>query len=371
MRYLTTAFLFVVLLLTISACKPEARSPLKPGYDKAELLQLLPVMERTYDSADLGGFKTPAPVNIARVFRSSVSPFKNRFDIWRTSDNKAVIAIRGSIVDTGAMSFTAAFYCYLVPACGKLRLSDSYTFKYKLATREDAGVHLGCLMGLGFISREMLQQIDLLYKDGIRDFIILGHSQGSEIAYFATSYLRYLQADGHLPADIRLKTYCLAAPKPGNLPYAYDYEKITQGGWAMSINNVLDWVPCIGLTLQTVNDFPQISPFIDVKAFLRSINYTPGIKFDEGLQQFSGMVPAINEQLAAIIHRDVYPRVLKANPGYEEPELMKSFDFVRAGLSIPLFPDSAYYKLFPNNPATSQVWENHSVYPYFILVSSN
>ena len=371
MKTLTNTFLLVVVLFSFTVCKPDNNSALKPGYDKEELLQLLPVMERTYDSADLGGFRTPAPENISRVFRSSVSPFKNRFDIWLTADHKAVIAIRGSIVDTGAMSFTAAFYALMVPASGKIKLSDSFTFEYKLATSADAGVHLGCLMGLGFISRELCEQVSLRYKEGIRDFIILGHSQGSEIAFFATSYLSYLRADGKLPADIRFKTYCIAAPKPGNLQYAYDYEKITMGGWAMSVNNVLDWVPCIGLSLQSVKDFPQINPFNDPKAFLQSINYTPGGGFDEGCKQFSNLVPAINERLTEIIHSEVYPRVIRANPGYTEPELMKSFDFVRAGLNIPLFPDSAYYRLFPNNPATSQVWENHSVYPYYILVKSN
>jgi len=371
MKTLTITFLLAGILFSFTACKPGHNSELKPGYDKDELLHLLPAMERTYDSADLGGFKTPAPENISRVFRSSVSPFKNRFDIWLTTDRKAVIAIRGSIVDTGAMSFTAAFYCLMVPATGKIKLSDSFTFEYKLAGTQDAGVHLGCLMGLGFISRELLEQVSLRYKEGIRDFIILGHSQGSEIGYFATSYLRYLQDDGKLPADIRFKTYCIAAPKPGNLQYAYDYEKITMGGWAMSVNNILDWVPCIGFTLQSVEDFPKINPFNDPKAFLKSINYTPGKGFDEGLEQFSGLVPAINEQLTQVIHRDVCPRVIRANPGYAEPAVMKSFDYVRAGLNIPLFPDSSYYRLFPNNPATSQVWENHSVYPYYILVKSN
>lgn len=368
MKTLNLTLLLVALLTAGTACKQNLHEPLKPGYDKAELARLLPVMERTYDSADLGGFKTPEPVNITRVFRSSVSPFKNRFDIWLTGDGVAVIAIRGSIVDSAAMSFTAAFYCHMVPATGSIRLSDSFTFGYQLAADSSAGVHLGCLMGLGFISRELLEQVDLRYTEGIRDFIILGHSQGSEIAYFATSWLRYLQAGGRLAADIRLKTYCIAAPKPGNLQYAYDFERITAGGWALIVNNVLDWVPCIAMTLQSVHDFPPVSPFNNPKAFLKSINYTPGASFDEGFKQFSGLAPALNEQLTAIIRRDVYPRVIRANPGYVEPELMKSFDYVRAGLSIPLYPDSAYFRLFPNNPATSQVWENHSVYPYYVLV---
>ena len=179
------------ICLSFAGCNQTKESAvLAPGYDKAELTALLPVMERAYDSADIGGFKTPAPEGIKRVFRSKVSPLMNRFDVWNTSDNKAVIAIRGSIVDPGGLSFTAAFYSPMVPAVGKIRLSDTKTFEYKLAELDGAAVHLGMLLGLAHISGELVSQIREQYGKGVRDFIILGHSQGSGIGFLATSYIR-------------------------------------------------------------------------------------------------------------------------------------------------------------------------------------
>lgn len=362
--------LAVFLYFSFNGCGDKKSTTINPGYDKAELTALMPVMERVYDSSDIGGFKTPEPVKVKRVFRSKVSPLMNRFDVWLTDDKKAVIPIRGTIVDTAALSFSVAFYAHMVAANGKIKMSDNKYFEYKLAELPGATVHIGILVALGLISDELLAQINKQYADGVRDFIILGHSQGSGIAFLATSYIRYLQKDGKLPADFKLKTYCIAAPKVGNLDFAYDYEKLNSN-WSITVNNVIDWVPYIGITMQTSQDFPKISPFHDVKGFLKDVNYAPGDKFDEGYKKFVNVVPDAITELNTVIHQFVYPRIVKAMPGYVEPELMKNADFERIGPTVPLIPGAEYHKLFPNDPAKFQVWENHSVYPYYILVKTN
>ncbi len=372
MRSLALFIAITVTCLAFTGCQEKkTSSAILPGYDKTELAALIPVMERAYDASDIGGFKTPEPEGIKQVFRSKVSPLMNRFDVWITKDNKAVIAIRGSIVDPGALSFTAAFYSPMVPATGKIKMSDTKTFEYKLAELPGAAVHLGMLLGLGHISDELVSQIKEQYGKGVRDFILLGHSQGSGIGFLATSYIRYLQKDGKLPADFRLKTYLIAAPKVGNREYAYDYQKITNGGWALAVNSILDWVPCIGLTFQAAIDFPKISPFYDMKGFMASINFIAGPKFDATYNQFLALGPALTKQMLTIIHENVYPRVIKAMPGYVEPALLGSFDFERSGDLVPLFPDDGYYKVFPQDTVHFQAWENHSVYPYYLLVKSN
>ena len=372
MRSLSFYLAVTVICLSFAGCDQKKEiTDLVPRYDKAELTSLIPVMERAYDSADIGGFKTPEPEGIKQVFRSQVSPLMNRFDVWNTRDNKAVIAIRGSIVDPGGLSFTAAFYSPMVPAIGKIKISETKTFEYKLAELPGAAVHLGMLLGLAHISDELVSQIKEQYGRGVRDFILLGHSQGSGIGFLATSYIRYLQKEGKLPQDFRLKSYLIAAPKTGNLRYAYDYQKINNGGWAMSVNNVLDWVPCIGITFQTAVDFPKISPFFDMKGFMASINYPAGPKFDAAYNQFLAAGPFVIKQILTIIHENVYPRVIAAMPGYVEPVLLESFDFERCGDLVPLFPDAEYYKVFPQDTVHFQAWENHSVYPYYLLVKSN
>lgn len=363
--------LILLLLPAFWSCSPQpAAKPVQPGFDRAELTRLLPAMERTYDSADIGGFKTPEPTDIQRIFRSSTSPLMNRFDVWRTTDGKAVFTFRGTIGDTAALSFSAAFYSLMVPATGKIQMADSKWFEYKLAELPGAGVHLGILLGLALISEELTGQVQARYDDGIRDMILVGHSQGSGISLLATSYLLYLQKEGRIPADIRFKTYSVATPKVGNYPYVCDFEVLTNGGYAFSVDNVIDWVPFIAMTFQAAQDFPPVSPFRDLKSFFTEINYAPGPNFDSGYAKFAAAVPDLTEQVIGVIRQNVYPRIHRALPGFIEPDIIKSYNFERAGIHVPLIPDSAYFRLFPNDPAHFQVWENHSVYPYYVLVSS-
>ncbi len=215
MRSISFYLAVTVICLSFAGCNQKKETTaIVPGYNKAELTSLILVMERAYDSADIGGFKTPEPAGIKQVFRSKVSPLMNRFDVWNTSDNKAVIAIRGSIVDPGGLSFTAAFYSPMVPAIGKIKISETKTFDYKLAELPGAAVHLGMLLGLAHISDELVSQIKEQYDKGMRDFILLGHSQGSGIGFLATSYIRYLQKEGKLPTDFRLKSYLVSVRNP-------------------------------------------------------------------------------------------------------------------------------------------------------------
>jgi hypothetical protein len=55
--------------------------------------------------------------------------------------------------------------------------------------------------------------------------------------------LKHYQTTGKIPKDIRFKTYCSAAPKPGNLYFSYDYEADNQIGWSFTVVNGADWVP--------------------------------------------------------------------------------------------------------------------------------
>ncbi|HET8963949.1 MAG TPA: hypothetical protein VFM99_08635 [Chitinophagales bacterium] len=363
-------FLFIIICSPVG-CKAQSSMDLKPGYDKDELLAIMPAMERTYDSEDIGGFKTPSPKNMKQVFRSRISPLMNRFDVWLTNDKKAVITIRGTIIDSEAMSSAAVLYSLMAPANGRIKVSDSSWFEYKLAELPDAGVHLGMLLGLYFMSDELVDQLHIQYQSGVKDFIIMGHSQGSGNSLLVTSYLWYLRKDGKLPADMRFKTYSIATPKTGNLQYVYDYEKLTAGGYALSLNNVIDWVPSVPMTFQSKQDFPEVSPFRNLKGFLLEANYSPGPNFDKRFEEFSKFIPEVVTQITQIIHENIFPKIAGAMPGYIEPECLQSFNYERSGLSVPLVPDEEYYKLFPNDPEKFNIWENHSVYPYYILIKSN
>ena len=94
-----------------------------------------------------------------------------------------------------------------------MKLNDSSEFQYKLAEEKDAYVHVGWLTGLAALMPTMKEQIMKYYQQGVKQFIIMGHSQGGAIAFLARSYFYYAE---DMPHDIVWKTYCSAAPKPGN-----------------------------------------------------------------------------------------------------------------------------------------------------------
>src|SRR5690606_12395627 len=153
----------------------------------------------------------------------------NRWDLWMNKDSVVVISIRGTTQTTA--SWVANFYSAMVPAKGELLLAEKDTFKYKLAQDPKAAVHIRWLISMAYLSRSIIPTIDSLADSGIKNFIILGHSQGGAIAFLLTSYIHNLQMEGKIPAETNFKTYCSAAPDPGNLFYAYEYENLTKNGW--------------------------------------------------------------------------------------------------------------------------------------------
>src|SRR5690606_17113241 len=127
---------------------------------------------------------------------------------------------RGSTLNQA--SWLANFYAAMVPAKGELQLSKDEVFSYELASSPLAAVHVGCLVATGFLAGDIQGQIDSCYSEGMKEFLIVGHSQGGAIAYLLTAHLLNLQKQQKLPHDIRFKTYCSAAPKPGNLYFGYE-----------------------------------------------------------------------------------------------------------------------------------------------------
>jgi|ETNmetMinimDraft_13_1059891.scaffolds.fasta_scaffold00249_13 hypothetical protein len=369
MKKLETVVMLIVIIVIIGSggCNKHEKSEFNSGFDKSELLELITVAEHMYDSVDISGFKTPLPTEYIRVYRSPVSVLKNRFDIWKSEKSKVVIAIRGTILDKKGISFAEDFHAYMVPAIGKTKISNEITFQYKLAELSGAGVHLGLLLGLYTLHEDMIEQINLRYTEGVRNYYIIGHSQGSGVAYLATAYLWYLQKDGKLPSDIQFKTYCIAAPKAGNTPFAYDYENLTKGGWAFSIQNTADWIPYCPITFETAGDLPPISGFTKVREVLTEIHYPPGPNFNDAYAKYGKLQNEVLDGMQQVIKEIIYPKISALFPEYVEPELIKSLDFERIGVTIPLIADKDYYKKFPDSKAHFNVWENHSPYPYYYL----
>ena len=351
------------LLLVLISWLPVAAftQGLQPGFNKAEYIELIKAYSRWGDSVFHKGIEEST--RFRQVYRSPVVGLDNSWELYRSEDNIAVISIRGTTKN--ATSWLANFYAAMVPAKGVLNLSDSVAFNYELAKDPKAAVHVGWLISMAFLTTGMLPRIDSCYKAGIRDFIILGHSQGGAIAYLLTSHLFHLVETGRLPKDIRFKTYCSAGPKPGNLYYAYEFEHQTAGGWSFNVVNAADWVPETPVSIQTVNDFNTINPFLNTHHLIGKQKFVQRMFFKHLYRQLTKHNARAQRRYEKYLGRMTSKYVKKQYPQFKEPVYFHSNNYVRVGNTVVLMPDSAYYQLYPNDE--KHVFKHHSLQAYLWL----
>ena len=243
-------FLSTLLFITVSLSAQK----LKPGFDPIEYLDLLKVSEATHKDSILPGVVKSTALKHELIYRSPEVGLKNRWEYWQRGDGIGVVSIRGTVQH--ASSWMENFYAAQVPATGTLQINDSTIFKYKLSNDEKASVHAGWTLGLAFLGPDITSMITRMFNEqGTNQFIIMGHSQGGALAFLVTSYLHYLEESNGLPLGLNFKTYCSAAPKPGNMYYAYDFDFITRNGKGFTVVNTSDWVPETPFSVQTLGDF--------------------------------------------------------------------------------------------------------------------
>ncbi|HEY4155053.1 MAG TPA: lipase family protein [Puia sp.] len=335
---------------------------LKPGFDRDEYIALMKLSAQFGDSSYAASMSAPKEYRL--LYRSPVMGLLNRWDLWMRDDGIAVISIRGTIPDK--ISWLANFYAAMVPAKGMLQLSKTDSFSYELADNPRAAVHVGWLVSMAFLSETILPKIDSLYKTGTREYLLIGHSQGGGIAYLLNAYLFHLQKEKRLPADIRFKTYCSAAPKPGNLYFAYDYETATQGGWAYNVVNAADWVPEAPVSIQTLDDFNAVNPFKHIIPFIKKQKW-PGrwaLRYAYGRMNKPNRKAARNyrKYLGTFVSKSIKKQLAGFNP----PKYDNSMNYARAGSYIVLEPDEDYYKRFPQD--SGNIFINHMHPPYLFLI---
>ena len=337
---------------------------LSPGFDKMEYRELMLLNTRTA-AVKTYYEKFEEPKEFRMIYQSPVLGLDNLWDLWKNQGgSKAVISIRGTTQN--AISWGANLYAAMVAADGYLLLDKTDTFQYKLAQSNKAAVHVGWLVGMAYLSRDILPRIDSLYKTGTKHFLLMGHSQGGAITYLLTAYLYQLQKSGRLPADIRFKTYASAGPKPGNLYFAYEYEAMTEGGWAFNVVNAADWVPEVPLSVQTVKDFNNTNPFNNVSAIIKKQGFfkrlvlghvyrtmtTPSFKAQRRYQKYLGKLSS---------------KTIKGHiKTFIPPAYFPSSDYVRTGNYIVLLPDSDYYTRFPDSKENVFVHHLHEPYLYLL-----
>ena len=335
---------YVLLFLLLCFATVSKAQLLKPGFDAAEYLELLSISSRQGDSV-LKKDSTPAPTAYKMIYRSPVVGLENRWDLWlRTDEKVAVISLRGTTASP--VSWLANFYSAMIPASGALQLNDSTTFTYKFAADEKATVHAGWSIALAHLAPTIETQIRTLHARGINSFLIMGHSQGAALAFLLRSWLYYKMQNNTLPADLIFKTYCSAAPKPGNLYYAYDYEYMNRDGWSYTIVNALDWVPETPFSIQQLTDVNALNPFTGIDAALQKQNFFVRTYMKHVYNKLRRSTGNAADTYTNYLGKRMYKIIRKTLPQLREPHYAKSMNYMRAGVPIVLQPDEAYLQKF-------------------------
>lgn len=353
--------LFLLLLSgTLSA------QVLKPGFDKHEYIELLKIMQKQHVDLAKWPSDTLIPKPESRfVYRSPVVGIANMWDLWQRPDGVAVLSVRGTVADP--VSWLSNLYAAMVPASGQLRLANDFIFNYHLADDPKAYVHVGWLISMAYIARDMVPRIDSSYQAGTKEFLIMGHSQGGGISFLLTSYLERLKTEGKLPKDIRFKTYCSAAPKPGNLYYAYAFENLTRNGWAMNVVNTADWVPEVPFSIQTKNDFNTTNFFVLADPMIRKQKLAGRVIARHVYRKLTKPGLKAQRQYELYLGRMASKTVKKVLPDFQAPDYAASNNYVRTGYTVPLFAKDDYFVKFPDS--RTNIWAHHMAAPYLFLAN--
>ncbi len=352
----------ISLLFIITAPHSSHSQKLKPGFDAQEYIELLKVSARHADT--MYHKRVPAPKDFKLHYRSPVTGLDNRWDLWVKQDSMAVISIRGTTFTT--TSWMANFYAAMVPAKGALLLSPNDTFNYELVSDNKATVQVGWLLSTAFLARSILPKIDSMYASGHHHFYIMGHSQGGAIAYMLIAHLYHLQQTGQLPADIYFKTYCSAAPKPGNLFFAYGFEGLTKGGWAYTVVNAADWVPETPVTIQKLQDFNRVNPFSNYRKRFRKQGLFTQLLLGYVYRKLDKPTRKAVKRYIKYLGNYAHRIIQRTQPQLPRPSYSNTLNYARAGIPIVLMPDEEYYKRYPENP--EKIFSHHLFEPYLTLM---
>ncbi len=348
------------LILLLSIVNWSLAQSLKPGFESAEYVELMKASAQFGDSTYVSTF--PKPERFKSVYRSPVVGLDNRWDLWADATT-AVVSLRGTTANS--VSWLGNFYAAMVPATGELQLSDTENFPYQLADNPRAAVHVGWLVSTAFLAKDILPKIDSCYRKGIKNMLIMGHSQGGAIAYLLTAHLYSLQKQGKLPTDIRFKTYCSAGPKPGNLYFAYEYEAMTQGGWAYNVVNSADWVPEMPFSIQTINDLNETNPFGGADEAIRKQPFFKRLVLRHVYNGLSKPAIKAQENYQKYLGKAASKSIKKNLKGYKSPDYYNSSDYVRTGNTIVLKAGPAYYERYPDSK--TKIFTHHFHPPYLYL----
>ncbi len=353
-------FLFIVIPFLLSI---QSFAQLKPGFEPREYEEILGIYAHsTSDTSFSKGI--PKPIHFKPESQSPTVGLENKWYLWINEKEKiAVFSIRGTVPNP--TSWLANFYSAMIPAQGQMKFRSDYTFNYNFSKDPKAFVHVGWTLSTGALAESLLPKMEELTQLGYRDFIITGHSQGGAITYLVTAMLLEMNEANVWGEKLRIKSYASAAPKPGNLFFAYDYEHKTANGWAFNVVNAADWVPEVPFSIQTVHDFSSTNPFSDVSGFIKQQKFPKNLVFKKVYNKLEKPTAKSQKNFEKYLGKMAGKQVLKSIPEFESPAFVASNHYSRAGVFIILRPDENYQQLFPD--VKEKIFQHHMLQPYYYL----
>ena len=352
--------LLIVLVAFFSTLHLSAQT-FKSGFDAVEYADLLMLNFKGFSDTS---FKQLSNKELRYQYQfTSVTPevgLANKCAFYLRKDGVGIINLRGTVQKTE--SWLANFYAGMIPAIDSITLNDGSTFPYQVAANNKSYVHVGWMLSLAHLAPYINHFVDSLRQVGVKQFIVSGHSQGGALAFLTTSYLFYKNHS----QGMALKTYASAAPKPGNLYYAYDFEHITRDGWGYRVVNTEDWVPETPLTVQTLNDINTANPISNAKSVLKQQQFLVRLYLNRIYNKMDKASTKTMKHYRTYLGAKVGGYVRKSLPNVVVPNLMYSSNYSTAGTPVILFADDAYHQQF--SFTGSNFFVHHMLAPYMYLL---
>ena len=339
---------------------------LKPGFDKEEYRQMLLIALETA-SGKKAEKPELRPAQFEKIYRSDTVGLKNLWEFWLRNDHKlGVVSIRGTTEEQ--LSWFANYYMVMFPGKGRLKMDKDRLFRYNLSENPKAAVHAGWLLSLAYLSEDIVNTLKTYYKKGVHEFILTGHSQGGAITYLLTAYLENLKEQQQLPSDMVFKTYCSAAPKPGNLYFAYAYDRVNFLGWRFNVVNTEDWVPETPFSIQTFDDFNEVNPFNDMKEDLGKQPFPKNIVLKAIFNKIKNSGIKTRKLYEKYFGKMMTKYIQEDLKGFEPPIFYPSLNYMRAGTPVVLQPGAGYFKKLPENQSDN--FKHHHISSYLLLLDN-
>lgn len=354
----------ILLSFIIFSWKINFPQKLAPGFDPVEYRTMLAISERQADSTKYKP-NIPYPKGYLKIYSSEVKGLANRWFLWANEEAKILIlSIRGTVMEKP--SWMENFYAVSTPAMGSISIDSGKVFEYKLSEDSMAAVHAGWLIGLASMAEEATMKIRQYYDLGYKDLIIMGHSQGGAIGYLYRSYLEYLS--NPLPPDLRIKTYGSAVPKPGNLYYAYDFDRINYPAWALRVVSTEDWVPETPFTIQKIDDMNPSNPFLNAERYYSKLGFIQKLYLKHILRKLNRSTKKAYKKYAKYLGDKVYSFIVKDYKNIGEAKIANSMNYSTAGIPIILKPGKSYFDNFIGKKEVNMFTHHFPKAYYFICL---